>query len=74
MGERACAFVMLKPDTRMAFNDMIQGLKDLGAGVLLLPERIEIVGELPRTSVGKVDKKALHQAIAEKLREEGIIS
>jgi non-ribosomal peptide synthetase component E (peptide arylation enzyme) len=74
LGERACAYVVLKPGKTMTFDEMIAGLKGLGAGVLQFPERLEIVEELPKTAVGKVDKKALRGEIAEKLKAEGVVS
>jgi 2,3-dihydroxybenzoate-AMP ligase len=45
-------------------------LKGKGASVFLLPERIEIIDELPLTNIGKVDKKALRVDIAAKLKAE----
>ena len=71
LGEKACAFVVLKPGSSLSFDEMVRSLREWGASVLLLPERLEIVTELPRTSVGKVDKKALVRKITEKLTEEG---
>jgi 2,3-dihydroxybenzoate-AMP ligase len=41
--------------------------------VLYLPERIEILEEMPLTNVGKVDKKRLREEIKEKLKKEGKI-
>jgi 2,3-dihydroxybenzoate-AMP ligase len=41
--------------------------------VLYLPERIEIIDEMPLTNVGKVDKKRLREEIKEKLKREGKI-
>ena len=70
MGERACAFVVPKPGKSLTFEEMIRFLKSQGAGVLLLPERLEIVEHLPETGIGKVDKKALRREIEEKLRKE----
>jgi 2,3-dihydroxybenzoate-AMP ligase/mycobactin salicyl-AMP ligase len=70
IGERACAFVVPKPGRTLAFEEMIRFLKSQGAGVLLLPERLEIVDHLPETDIGKVDKKALRQEIEERLRKE----
>ena len=58
MGERACAYVVPKPGKTIAFNEMLSFLKSRGASVLLLPERLEIIDELPLTSVGKMDKKS----------------
>jgi non-ribosomal peptide synthetase component E (peptide arylation enzyme) len=70
MGERACAYVVLRPGKGLAFDEMIAFLKEQGAGVLLLPERLELVSTLPETGVGKIDKKALRKDIEEKLRQE----
>ncbi|MBW1805550.1 MAG: long-chain fatty acid--CoA ligase, partial [Deltaproteobacteria bacterium] len=70
LGERACAYVVLKPEKNFTFGDMIEFLKARGAGVLLLPERLEIIESLPLTGVGKVDKKGLRKDIEGKLRNE----
>ena len=43
MGERACAYVVLRPGKGLTFEEMIAFLKAQGAGVLLLPERLELV-------------------------------
>jgi non-ribosomal peptide synthetase component E (peptide arylation enzyme) len=70
MGERACAFVVPRHGKDLTFEEMIRFLKTQGAGVLLLPERLEIVNHLPETGIGKVDKNALRMEIEEKLRKE----
>jgi len=70
MGERACAYAVLKPGETLTFETMIGFMRSEGAGVLLLPERLELVKKLPETGVGKVDKKALRKDIEEKLLEE----
>jgi non-ribosomal peptide synthetase component E (peptide arylation enzyme) len=36
-----------------------------------LPERLEVVDQLPLTHVGKIDKKELRKIIADKLKKEG---
>jgi 2,3-dihydroxybenzoate-AMP ligase/mycobactin salicyl-AMP ligase len=43
LGEKACGYVVLKPGKRLSFGEMVAFLKDQGAGVLLLPERLEVV-------------------------------
>jgi non-ribosomal peptide synthetase component E (peptide arylation enzyme) len=68
LGEKACAYVVLKPQATLTFDGMVGALRSMGAGVLLLPERLEIVGAFPKTSVGKPDKSALRKDIAAKLR------
>jgi len=71
LGERACSYVVLKPGARLTFEEMMVFLKSQGAGVFLLPERLEIVDKLPKTAVGKIEKKSLRKDIAEKLKREG---
>ncbi|WP_440054717.1 (2,3-dihydroxybenzoyl)adenylate synthase [Pseudoalteromonas sp. T1lg65] len=67
--ERVCAFVVakqndLEPITRGSLNRFIRakGLADYK-----YPDRYEFIDELPKTKVGKVDKRALRQLIAERL-------
>ena len=71
LGERACAYVKLVQGKTLGFEDLISHLKKHGASVLLLPERLEIAKDLPLTNVGKIDKKALRNDIAEKIKREG---
>jgi 2,3-dihydroxybenzoate-AMP ligase/mycobactin salicyl-AMP ligase len=73
MGERACAYVVTRPGRSLSFEEMIDFLKTQGAGVLLFPERLEIVEALPMTKVGKIDKKELRKNIEQKLKQEGVI-
>ena len=68
LGEKACAYVVLKPGSSLSFDEMVRALRELGASVLLLPERLEIVDALPKSSIGKADKAALRKDIAAKLR------
>jgi non-ribosomal peptide synthetase component E (peptide arylation enzyme) len=67
MGERACAFVVAGKDNILSFEEMIDFLKSKGAGMLLLPERLEIIDKLPVTGIGKVDKNELRKSITERL-------
>ena len=71
LGEKACAYVVLKTGVTLTFDDMVHSLKVRAAGVLLLPKRLEIVDDLPETGVGKADKKELVRAITKKLKNEG---
>jgi len=57
----------------LSFEEMIGFLWAQGAGVLLLPERLEAIEELPKTTVGKIDKQALRANIKEKLQNEGVV-
>ncbi len=71
LGEKACAYLVMKDGAHLTFDEMVAGLKAMGASVLLLPERLEVVRSFPRTAVGKIDKKALQKDIREKLEREG---
>jgi non-ribosomal peptide synthetase component E (peptide arylation enzyme) len=71
MGERACAYVILKPGTALSFDEMIDYLKGLEVGKLMWPERLEIIDSMPLTDIGKIDKKALRKDITDKLEKEG---
>jgi non-ribosomal peptide synthetase component E (peptide arylation enzyme) len=73
MGERACAYVVTRPGKSLSFEEMIDFLKTQGAGVLLFPERLELVEALPMTKVGKIDKKELRRDIEKKLKQEKVI-
>jgi 2,3-dihydroxybenzoate-AMP ligase len=70
LGERACAYIEPRGGARPTLKDIVAFLKDHGASVLQLPERIEIVEEMPLTKVGKTDKKALQEDIRRKLDSE----
>jgi len=67
LGERICAYVKLKEGARLSFEELVTYLKGIGASVLQLPERMEIIDAMPLTKVGKTDKKVLKEDIAKKL-------
>ncbi|MBA4418451.1 MAG: hypothetical protein C0392_11180 [Syntrophus sp. (in: bacteria)] len=67
LGERICAYVVLKPGMTFTFEECVAFLKKGGASVQQLPERVELLTDLPVTKVGKVDKKALRENIKEKI-------
>jgi 2,3-dihydroxybenzoate-AMP ligase len=67
LGERICAYVILMPGARLSSDEIIAFLKDKGASVQQLPERMEFIEELPVTKVGKVDKKVLREDIKKRL-------
>jgi non-ribosomal peptide synthetase component E (peptide arylation enzyme) len=66
-GERICAYVSLKAGTTLTFSDLIAYLKGIGASVLQLPERLELIESIPLTKVGKADKRVLKEDIQRKL-------
>ncbi|WP_326718392.1 AMP-binding protein [Streptomyces sp. NBC_00243] len=65
LGERICAYVrpVDEPPTLQTLRD---ALHDLGIADYKLPDRLEIVTDLPLTGLGKVDKKFLAKDAAAK--------
>ncbi|GAA3217910.1 (2,3-dihydroxybenzoyl)adenylate synthase [Pseudonocardia petroleophila] len=63
LGERVCVFVV----TRSGASVTLAEIQDVMSGVARFkrPERLELVGELPVTKVGKIDKKALRGRLGE---------
>jgi 2,3-dihydroxybenzoate-AMP ligase len=73
LGERACAYVILRPGASLTHAELISFLQAKQIAKFKLPERLEVVESFPLTSVGKVSKKDLRADIAGKLRTEGQI-
>ncbi|MDD3651867.1 AMP-binding protein [Immundisolibacter sp.] len=61
LGERACAFVTLKPGAAFDFDTLTAWLAQSGTSRTYWPERLEIVPELPRTASGKIQKFELRE-------------
>lgn len=60
MGERACAFVVLRPGARLDLTTVADFMKSQEMAAWKIPERLEIVEEFPMTAAGnKVDKRTL---------------
>jgi non-ribosomal peptide synthetase component E (peptide arylation enzyme) len=72
-GEKVCAFITPKKGEAVSFEGIISYLKEKKTSVFYLPERVEVIEEMPLTNVGKVDKIRLREEIKEKLRKEGKI-
>jgi non-ribosomal peptide synthetase component E (peptide arylation enzyme) len=70
LGERACAFVVLRDGATLDFDGMIAFMKAQKVAVWQLPERLEIVADLPRGVGGKITKKDLTAMITAKLEAE----
>lgn len=67
LGEKGCAFVVTKGDQPLTLEDLTGFLRDRRQiAVFKLPERLELLSELPMTRVGKIDKKELRRVVAEK--------
>lgn len=71
MGERTCAYLVPRGERAPAQRELSAFLAERGVAAYKVPDRVEAVDVFPRTSVGKIDKKALGRRIAERLRTEG---
>ncbi|HMT03642.1 MAG TPA: long-chain fatty acid--CoA ligase, partial [Burkholderiales bacterium] len=63
-GERVNAFVVLKPNMSITESEIIKKCKKDLANYKI-PHRIFIINELPKTLVGKIDKKRLSDKLKE---------
>lgn len=64
LGERACAFVILRPGSSFTFEEMVAFVKSQKVAAYKIPERLEIVESFPMTAAGnKVDKKSLEAGL-----------
>ena len=71
MGEKVCAYIVPKPNQKVALEEIIVFLKSKKVTPFLIPERVELIGELPLVLAGqKVDRKRLEEDIANKLKQE----
>ena len=64
LGERICVFVVPEPGPLITLGGIRDGMAAAGVARFKWPERLEIVTELPVTTVGKLDKKTLRDMLA----------
>jgi 2,3-dihydroxybenzoate-AMP ligase len=57
LGERSCAFVVARPGTSVA--GLLAHLRGCSLAAYKIPDRIELIDSLPKTPIGKVDKRSL---------------
>jgi 2,3-dihydroxybenzoate-AMP ligase len=62
LGERSCAYLVAS--SPLGLSDVQAHFAGLGVAKFKWPERVELVPDLPRTKVGKIDKSALRDAVA----------
>jgi 2,3-dihydroxybenzoate-AMP ligase len=67
LGERVCAYVILRPGGALTLKELVAFLSEQEIATHKLPERLEIVDEFPLSPFGKVSKKELAERIAHKL-------
>lgn len=68
LGEKVCAYVVpAAGQTSITLREITDFLREHHVAVQKLPERLEIVDELPMTATGKVRKHVLRDDVKEKL-------
>lgn len=66
LGEKACAYIVLKPERKMVLSDIQKHLEAHGTAKYKWPEGMIIVDKLPRTASGKIQKFVLREEINKK--------
>ncbi|MGH7611629.1 MAG: (2,3-dihydroxybenzoyl)adenylate synthase [Candidatus Dormibacteria bacterium] len=64
LGERMCACVILRAGRSLSLEELGAHLLGLGVAKFKLPERLELVEDLPLSAFGKVSKKTLAAALS----------
>ena len=59
LGERACAFAVLREGASLTFAELVAFLGERHLARNYLPERLEVVDALPKTPSGKIQKVVL---------------
>jgi 2,3-dihydroxybenzoate-AMP ligase len=70
LGERMCACLILHPGKTIDLADLVSFLAGKEIARYKLPERIEILGDFPLSTFGKVSKKTLVEMVTKKLEAE----
>ena len=70
MGEKMCAFLILKPGQKLHLKELVGFLLTKEIAKFKLPERLEVLPDFPVSTFGKVSKKALGELVAKKLQDE----
>ncbi|MGD9792304.1 MAG: class I adenylate-forming enzyme family protein [Acidimicrobiia bacterium] len=66
-GERACAVVALREGVaQLTLTDVIRHCEESGLARQRFPEQLEIVDEVPRNAIGKIEKQALRDRYAKR--------
>lgn len=64
MGERGCAFVVVKNGATFSISDLQQWMSEHGAAKQYWPEAVEVIEAMPRTASGKIQKFMLREKAA----------
>ncbi len=70
LGERMCAYVVPQAGQTLGLEDLIGFFETKEIARFKMPERLELLDDLPVSTFGKVSKKALGEWIADKIAAE----
>ena len=63
----ACTSYPSRDGAAPSLEEVREAFDERGVAAYKLPERVEVVADLPMTKVGKINKKALREDIATRL-------
>lgn len=72
LGEKMCAYVILKPGHSLDLETLVAYLQTQEIARFKLPERLEITDAFPLSTFGKVSKKDLVEDVSAKLHQEAL--
>lgn len=67
LGERLCLYVTPASGADVTLDEIITLMESAGVAHFKIPERLELIAQIPTTKVGKIDKKALRDDIRARL-------
>lgn len=67
LGEKVCVYVVVKGGEQIDLEEIKAFMKEKGIATYKIPERLEMLSDIPRNPVGKILKKALREDIKKKL-------
>ena len=70
LGERVCLYVVPEPGATVELSDVHDVMQRAGAARFKRPDRLVTVESLSMTKIGKIDKKALREDIAQRMAAE----
>ena len=70
MGEKMCACVIPRSGQNLTLAELAAFLHEKEIARFKLPERLELMGDFPLSTFGKVSKKALVEMVSKKLEME----
>ena len=66
LGELVCACVVPEPGTTLVLDTVVRRLRDAGVATYKLPQRLELLPELPMTASGKIQKHEILRRLEER--------